>query len=135
MSNYAMLANYCQDSATMGVTACAPTSHPINVDPKFQVIPVFNGISYAFPPYSSENKDLLHCGHCNGNHCPSNVAYNWPTEANGSPVAEAVYDKSGRRVSGYAPMVNVLRTPDATVNQTCSIQGGCKQGLVFGGRK
>lgn len=118
---YTMLDNYCGKAPTpLGVTSVAPVFQPYGVNPMQQDIPVFMGADYQKAPYES---GLLFCGSCGGSYCKANQAYHWPVDKMGNPLADAVYNKNGGRVSGYEPMTYVKATPDSFINTKCAQYG------------
>lgn len=123
-TSYIMLNNYCVNNTKtpLGVTAAAATYAPYGANPKLQSIPVFMGADYNKAPYQSGKNEqgLLFCGSCNGNYCPSKLAYNWPTDANSNSLSDPVYNAEGKLISGYQPVHYVSRGPDATINQQCA---------------
>ena len=119
---YTMLDNYCGGKAAnpLGVSSVAPVFAPYGNNPVQQNIPVFMGADYAQPPYMS---NLMFCGSCGGNYCPAGKAYHWPEDKMGNPLADAVYNKDGQRVSGYESVAYVKAAPTSFVNTTCAAYG------------
>ena len=119
---YTMLDNYCGGKAVnpLGVSSVAPAFAPYGNNPMMQDKPVFMGADYSQPPYMS---NLMFCGSCGGNYCQANQAYHWPVDKMGNPLPDAVYNKDGKRVSGYESVAYVKASPSTFVNTTCAAFG------------
>jgi len=128
-TGYVMLNNYCgKPPVPLGVQNVAPTFAPYGANPMYQDIPVFQGVNYNQAPY--ENPIMFRCGDCGGSYCNALKGYGWPTDKDGNPLPDAVFDKDGRRVSGYQSVSYVTRTPTERINQTCAIPGNCSAGMM-----
>lgn len=126
-TNYVMLTNYCGNTdVPLGVKNVAANFAPYGANPMYQDIPVFMGTNYDEAPYQNP---LMFCGSCGNSHCNALKGYHWPTDANGNPLPDAVYDKNGQRVSGYESVAYVSASPTTMINQTCAINGNCKTGF------
>ena len=127
-TNYVMLDNYCGNTnVPLGVKNVAPNFAPYGADPLYQNIPVFMGTNYEQAPY--ENPRMF-CGSCGGSYCNALAGYHWPVDKNGNPLPDAVYNKDGGRVSGYAPVAYASATPTTMINQQYAISGNFDAGFT-----
>jgi len=136
-TSYVMLNNYCGNASQLGVSSVAPVLSPYGYEHGVQVTPVFRGVNYQVPAYQSNlmfasgNKGCV----SNGNYTNVLDAYHVQKDKQGNPVADAVYDKNGRRVSGEEHVFYVKTSPTSFVNQTCAVDGNCNTSRMVSERQ